>query len=151
MRRIGFCFGLVAVVLMGCASRDDVEHQYVSLAAAIREGAIRDGRVPEFLPPSARMIREVRNVDTSEAWLRFEADPSDLDSLSSCTRQTRATIQLPKKGPKDWWPAALLQSKDVPAEDGKVYLACVTKSFAVYAPATGEAYWWRPPVEKPKS
>lgn len=107
---IGF---LSIFVSAGCAGSDVREAHDKHRRAAEMDGAMARRWVPAWLPASARDIREIHDLDTNAALLRFVYDPADEDELTKVCR--------PSDGPRhplpretymtrraDWWPHELL-------------------------------------------
>lgn len=102
--------------LIGCEWMDTVEQSYPDLDAAKKANAIGEGKwIPDFLPPSARNLREIHNLDTNESWLAFQIESSDLDPMTgSCKDAAQSDVVGPRKSPGRWWPQSLVQSSGDP-------------------------------------
>ncbi len=79
---------LLAVTCTGCGGQQ--EASYADLIAAERAGAIRQGWIPDWVPKSARDLREVHNIDTNQSMLSFRSEqgglPQDVASWHSYNR-----------------------------------------------------------------
>jgi hypothetical protein len=108
---------LVAVMLILVAGAgllyrtENVVSKYATYADAERDRAIARGWIPSFVPPSARAIREVHNIDSNRQWLRFELPEPDarrmVAALSPISfHEARARAEAPPRwsGP---WPSEL--------------------------------------------
>jgi len=60
----------IAAVLCGCTD-DVVDASYSTQAEAEKAGAVEHGWVPAWVPPEARQLREVHDLDTNESALSF--------------------------------------------------------------------------------
>jgi hypothetical protein len=79
---------VIAVVVMHAAGCERVSSEYSTRADAA--AAIRAGWVPEFIPASARHIREVHDLDSNHVCVRFELPAEDRDTLVASMRQLSA-------------------------------------------------------------
>src|SRR5437764_14440471 len=73
-------------------------------ASAERAGAIQRGWIPDWLPKSARGLREVHDLDTNQSMLTFRYDPSDeLTVPNNCSQVLPSEV---KRIPfaMSWWP-----------------------------------------------
>lgn len=105
---------LVTGVLLcvGCDRIENVETTYSSFDDVIKANAIGEGKwIPQFLPQSARDIREKHNLDTNEIWLTFEFGSNDLGMmLNLCKETSLREVIRPRKSPGSWWPEMLVHS-----------------------------------------
>ena len=97
MRWMLIFWPLLGAFLSGCEDADILHSSYPTYEAAVQDGAIRRGWVPEFLPRSARQIQEVHNIDTNEIWLGFDFAEEDRSALvSACTMIPASVVRLPR-------------------------------------------------------
>ena len=75
--RVGFV--LVVVLVVGCYEKERAE--YATYAEAERQGAVRRGWIPAYVPRSATDIAEAHDLDANTQRLRFRLPPSDLPAL----------------------------------------------------------------------
>ncbi len=94
------------IVISGCVW-EEPERFYVSREELAGAGEIKRGWVPPWLPASAHEIHLVSNLDTNEVWMRFMVDPVEVDTLRSCSKSSKTTLQ-DTRGPHirqvAWWP-----------------------------------------------
>ncbi|MEX2208963.1 MAG: hypothetical protein WEF50_22330 [Myxococcota bacterium] len=107
---------VVAISMSAC---ERVSTDYATRAEADAEGAIEAGWMPEFVPTSARSIRETHDIDTSEVCLRFELPTEDHAEFVDSMRQLQpdeveALSQTCRLQPR-WWFEGLIQHQ--PAND----------------------------------
>ncbi len=80
-------FGVVLVAApvllyrLGLRSDNRSVH-YDTFAAAEQAGAVTQGWIPAYLPPSARAIEESHDLDTNAQRVRFRAPPQDLRTMA---------------------------------------------------------------------
>lgn len=137
--RLFVAVSVLIITFTACAERQ--EASYVDLAAAERAGAIHRGWVPDWLPKSARGLREVHNLDTNQSMLAFRYDPSDqLAVPKSCSRvQPREVPPVPFAA--SWWPGDVPPSKFVTHRHA--FFSCETgRAFLALSDSHGEAYYW---------
>jgi len=84
-----------ALVVTCTACAEQQEASYADLAAADRAGAIQRGWIPDWLPKSARGLREVHNVDTNQSMLAFRYDVSgQLTVPNNCSQVLPSEVAL---------------------------------------------------------
>ncbi len=102
---------LIATLLAACGGEPPPEAEYPDLAAAIAAGAVGSGRIPAWLPPSARELRERRAIDTTELWVRFVFDPAELGTITARCEEIPALEAIhPRLNRTDripWWDPGL--------------------------------------------
>lgn len=107
----------VAVLLLGCSDR--ITTYYPTHAAAVKEGSVQRGWIPEMIPTSATEIYEQHNLDTNEVWLRFNIPIYDRDKMITGLRKlSQQEIQKMKfRYPSmvNWWFEGFIQQS--PAND----------------------------------
>ena len=90
------------VILAGC--EETQESTYPDLATARESGAITRGWVPDWLPPSARNIKEAHNLDTNNGILVFNYTHTESWPIpSSCSPISRNDLKPPSLR-RSWWP-----------------------------------------------
>lgn len=81
---------------------------FATYADAAAAGALADGRLPPWTPPSAREIYEKRVSGTSRRWVRFRYEPRDstrlLSALQPLTPEQARRVSIPSPGWATWWP-----------------------------------------------
>lgn len=96
--------------LLGRCADERVEVQYQNVEQA--RGAIRLGHVPSCLPPSAREIMTLTDLDRNSSYGRFAFEPVDgkqsLARLASAelTEIAQERVVMPKG--RNWWSADLV-------------------------------------------
>ena len=133
---------VVAVACVGCGERaehSEVTHE--SRRAALKAGALVTGRIPPWLPQSAREVREARDPKTTRSMLAFRFDRLDRLSLPSSCAPVPDVPAPPFR--VSWWP------RDIPSGGSAtlryVLYSCESgRAFLAIRVGDGEAYYWRP-------
>ncbi len=114
----------MGLAVLGCLER--IESSYATLGEAKRDGAIERGWIPGFLPPSAREIHEVHDLDTNSTRGSCLFDRSDLSVLRSALveldREELAGVEIPPPRGVRWWPRGLRGSLEHDAFPGWIML-----------------------------
>ncbi len=135
---------LVLLILSACDSMEMPERAYDSKAEVVRDGAIQRGWVPQWLPETARDIREKHDLDTNISQLTFRFDALGPEQLAeSCRPIDREAVPMPRKTLVDWWPSEL---RDSPATSFSFH-ACADDSSTAYLAIDERqrrACFWRP-------
>jgi len=136
-------FVIASVLIITCtACTEQQEASYADLAAAERAGAIQRGWVPDWLPQSARGLREVHNLDTNQNMLAFRYDPSDQLAVPKSCSPVRPSEVPPIPFAASWWPSDVPPSKFVTHRHA--FFSCETgRAFLALSASEGEAYYWR--------
>lgn len=72
----------IAILLLSLAAcSEQVEETYPTWAEAQRAGAVERGWIPDFVPESAREIRDSHDLDSNRQTLFFVARPSDVEAM----------------------------------------------------------------------
>jgi hypothetical protein len=128
------------MTVAGCS--DSASAEYESYEAARAAGAIAQGWVPEWLPPTATFIREVHNLNTNQSMLSFRFESSGPPPVLDECHQIDPFA--PGKPPfkTSWWPG------DVPASRlstyRHVFYSCEQgKAFLAISSELGEGFFWR--------
>jgi hypothetical protein len=133
------------LVMAGCERIEVVESIYPDYEAAVSAGAIDRGWIPEFIPPSAKEIKETHNLDTNEVWVSFVWGSGEWLSVEEdCRTVEGERIELPRKSGGGWWPPALVEASNPPPRKSEyAYYRC--KNGAVLAVQSKErrVYYWR--------
>jgi hypothetical protein len=133
------------VLCLGCEQMESVATTYPNLDAARKASAVGEGKwIPEFLPASARNLRELHNLDTNESWLTFQIETDDLGPLAgSCKEATQSDVVRPRKSPGSWWPKTLVQSTgENNALRGLRFYRCVDGSEVAVDLERKEVFYW---------
>lgn len=91
---------LTTGVLTACAA-EVPEVSYRNLDAAMADGAVDRGWVPDWLPPSAQDIKEKHDLDTNRQIMRFTAPSWNGESLPDHCRSIESTEPSSLTAP--WW------------------------------------------------
>ena len=138
-------WALAAVVTITCvACSERREASYADLATAERAGAIRQGWIPNWVPRSARDIRELHDLDTNQGMLSFYYDPSERLTIPSSCSQVRPSDALSAPFRASWWPPDVPPSSFVTHRHA--FFSCETgrgRAFLAVSDAQGEAHYWR--------
>jgi hypothetical protein len=90
---------------------ETIARAYESYGEAVEAGEVQRGWLPSLVPPSARNIEILSNIDTNAAWLRFNADLNDLRALAAAMSpvQRADAIDVATKPPGriGLWPSEL--------------------------------------------
>ena len=106
------CLGIMAIFAWLEFNQLDIQESSCATAALAREaGAVARGWLPEFLPPSARDIRERHDLDTNAVILRFSFDPAESGFWSpACQPLDPGQVREPDArlaAGVSWWPRDL--------------------------------------------
>ena len=88
---------------------------YPTWAEAQRAGAVARGWIPDFVPSSAREIRDTHDLDTNRQTLQFTAPPSDVPAMTMGLR----SVSIESKGGA----ADLLKKFGFPPAS-RIYVTC---------------------------
>jgi hypothetical protein len=72
---------LALSTLVGCELLEEKESHYATYEQAEREGAVKRGWIPAYVPRSATNIRERHDLDTNDQALRFNAPREDIKRI----------------------------------------------------------------------
>ncbi len=122
---------LAANVLAACAA-EMPEASYENLDAAIADGAVERGWVPDWLPPSALDIKEKHDLDTNSQIMRFTAPSWNGGTLPDHCRPVESTE--PSRLTAPWWP------ENVGEMTAEVFVC--DGGFLAFNASHG--YFWRP-------
>lgn len=109
----------VALVFLAAlaACREVLEERYADHEAARAAGAVARGWIPAWVPPSARDIREVHDLDTNAQTLSFSLPVSDVAAMVAGLSAAQPTEATAAK--------RLLKAAGWPADPGvAVYALC---------------------------
>lgn len=136
-------WGLASIlVVASIACNERREASYADLATAERAGAIRQGWIPDWVPRSAREIRELHDLDTNQSMLSFRYDPNDLLTVPSTCSQVRPSEVSPAPFRASWWPNDVPPSAFVTHRHA--FFACEPgRAFLAISDGQGEAHYWR--------
>lgn len=130
---------IAAVSLSGLGCQERVESQYATAAAARAAGAVERGWLPTWLPPDAREIREVHDIDTNVVFATFrQAGALPGTVPDACKPIAWAHVPLPDARPA-WWPAAL-PPRQTGATSALAY-QCGLAFMAISGDSTIVYYW----------
>ncbi|TQM16867.1 hypothetical protein FB548_0235 [Pseudoxanthomonas sp. 3HH-4] len=94
---------LTTISVTGCLDTT-LDAKYPTTAAAIADGAITRGWVPEWIPVTATNLREVHNLDTNVSALTFDLpNGSRLQLPGDCKPITFPGL-VPSHFNRSWWP-----------------------------------------------
>ena len=139
LRTWGFASIVVAAAI---ACSEQREASYADRTMAEQAGAIRQGWIPDWLPASAREIRELHNLDTNQSMLSFHYDPNDRLAIPSSCSPVRPSEVSPTPFRVSWWPNDVPPSRFVTHRHA--FFACETgRAFLAVSAGQGEAHYWR--------
>jgi len=93
---------LLAVLLASSCTVDVVDSSYASMSDAVMGGAVQRGWVPGWIPPDAKDLQEVHDLDSNQSALAFTA-PVAWDPPAHC----RPDVDARHPGPaftRQWLP-----------------------------------------------
>ena len=115
----------LAVLVIGC--RETEERQFANQQAIVVAGAIDRGWIPDWLPLSARDIRERHRVDSPSTLVMFYFNEEDRERLEG---QCEPTVR-PHRRPSPsvlagvrWWPKELVNPDRRTSDRGFRYFRC---------------------------
>jgi|SRR5690606_32575032 len=122
---------------------DTVDTHFEDYQQATNNGIVPpDTWLPQFLPRSARAIKERHNIDTNEAWVSFGFDKKDAEQLkNACHAIAVHDVKFPREDRSkaiNWWQLN-------PPENGSSqhgYFRCDAISFLFVNEADQVAFFW---------
>ena len=149
--------GLAFILTLACSAPETAEVHYPTYAAALADGSIARGWVPDLMPHDATDIYEIHDLDTEEVWIRFSFT-SDARSgpAQSCNEVDALHVAWPRATRRlSWWPEDMLQAASRPASryhffhcpapdryPGQSYSIA---TFLALVDGQGTAWYWRRP------
>jgi hypothetical protein len=130
---------VLCVATAGCAWIEQPSSHFTDREEALEAGMFAKGWLPEWLPASAKNLREKHNMDTNASVLRFEFNASTDEPPFgvACESTTPDRIARPRVDAW-WWP-----DTDALLSMPKLY-ECRDDSGYFTIPAEGDiAYFWR--------
>ena len=120
---------LAFAVLFAVTYTEDMVAEYENHAEAVADGSVARGWVPEFVPETARSIRDVHNIDTNRQWMRFEVPEEDARRMiSEMAHVSPQNVSLPRRPPR--WSGRWVPRSDI--ESGGTTLTYHRESPEVY-------------------
>jgi hypothetical protein len=148
---------LVLMLVLSCSVLETREAHYPTLAAAVADGAVARGWVPDLLPPDASDIREIHDLDTEEVWSRFTCASESLAGvLRTCSEVDALHVAWPRATRRlSWWPQDLQQAASRPGQSYR-FFRCpapdrypgqshTMPTFLAFAEGQRSAWYWRRP------
>ena len=133
------------------------ESHYPTFAAAVADGAVARGWVPDMLPADATDIREMHDLDTEEVWIRFTSGAAALgDMARACAEVGALEVAWPRGTRRlSWWPHDMPQAVSSPASRWR-FFRCPSPdrypgqrytlpTFLALAGGERHAWYWRRP------
>jgi hypothetical protein len=154
-RNIITAFAALAAILLLAAipatyrSFQQPEHLYETHAAAVQAGAVEEGEIPRFIPPTATRIHTRNNRQTGQRFVRFDFQPAEMPAVTRGMQRLRTEAELervtvPSAGWNKWWlitgrtltggQAEYLEVYHIPSGPDRGYLAL--------DPRTRHGYFW---------
>jgi hypothetical protein len=69
---------VVLALLAGCEKQEQTTNVYPDRAAADAAGAIERGWIPEWIPNTAKELREIHDIDTNRSMLALRYDRAEI-------------------------------------------------------------------------
>jgi hypothetical protein len=109
--------GLAFFLTLACSALETPEVHYPTYAAALADGAVARGWVPDQVPQDATDIHEIHDLDTEEVWIRFSfTGDARAGFAHSCTEADPLHVAWPRATRRlSWWPEDMLQAATRPA------------------------------------
>ena len=110
---------LIVSALLSACSEVSTSY-YPTYEAAVKDGAVKRGWIPEIVPESATELHEEHDLDTNNVWLRFNLSNSEKSRLTAGLQKlshqdiSKTKLRYPSKA--DWWFEGLIQQS--PANEG---------------------------------
>ena len=95
---------LAAVLLLGCTD-ETFDASYATTSAALADGAVERGWIPEWIPSSATDIHEVHNLDSNQSALSFTLPEAAWRPPASCRRTDSGEFSEPAFD-RPWLPSS---------------------------------------------
>ena len=125
--------------LQGCAP-ETVQSRYDTYVLAERNGAIRAGWLPQWLPKTATNVAEIHNIDTNAVmWGATVPLGQEVSLPEGCKAAARSQLPPPQFKPV-WWPEPQSWSSPTPGE-GFFYFSCGLE-YVGFAQEGGKLFGW---------
>lgn len=147
-RPCSLALGLLAILACsGVASRTNA---FATMAEARDAGAVRQGWVPDGLPPHAHDLREAHLLNSSKRWGLFEYPQSEEEALRALLQPQEISLDgehcdIPAR--IEWWPVALRRNLDgarIAATGIRAYRSKAGDLIFAINWQQGRAYYWTP-------
>jgi hypothetical protein len=111
----GTLFVLLFIGLARMYYHEDTVSSYETHSGAVHDGAIERGWIPAFMPPTARDLREVHNIDSNRQWIRFTVPASDAREMVGTLRRVEApeSVRKPPRWSGPWLPKPDPEMRDM--------------------------------------
>lgn len=139
--------GLALLVAGACRDLEVVTATYRTLGEAEAAGAIREGSLPDSLPPGTYEIREAHDRRSARRWGLFNFPPHEESALRALLAPERSFAGLHCNPPRriEWWPVLLrgeLDQERIAATGLRAYESREGELLFGVNWAQGRAYYW---------
>jgi hypothetical protein len=142
--------GLTLAAGLACSGIGSKTNAFATVAEALDAGAIRQGWVPEGLPPHAHDLREAHLPGSGKRWGLFEYPPSEEDALRALVQPQELSLDgqhcdIPAR--IEWWPLTLrgdLDAARIAATGVRAYRSKAGDLIFAINWQQGRAYYWTP-------
>jgi hypothetical protein len=115
VKSISIC--LFVFLISSCSER--LTAYYPKYEDAVKEGAVKRGWIPGWVPTTATEIHEQHDLDTNNVWVKFTAPVSEKTRITAGLKKLSDTeilkVTTPHPSRTDWWFEGLVQQS--PAND----------------------------------
>jgi len=125
---------LLASATTGCLDTT-LDESYPTMAAAVADGAVARGWVPEWLPANATDLDEVHDLDSNESALSFSVPAGTKLALPAKCSLVQAGDRLPTRFDRGWWPA------EVELERSYTFYSCPTGFVGLHKSGRRAVHW----------
>ncbi len=133
---------LCCALLAGCIAGETPQAAYPDLPAAVADGAVARGWIPDWLPADATDLHEIHDLDNNHSALRFQTDMQAPWAPPPSCRAIDAGQLTPSSLQVASWPSPASLRKGYRlyqcAEDG-----AATRAFLAIAGDGRHALYWR--------
>ncbi len=98
-------FLLIAAALASSCTNDVLDASYQTTSAAVADGAVKRGWIPEWIPATATDLREVHDLDTNQSALTFISPQATWRPPASCRPASGGELSEPAFR-RSWIPPA---------------------------------------------
>ena len=141
---------LALVAMPACSGVASRTNAFATMAEARDAGAVRQGWVPEGLPPHAHDLREAHLPNSSKRWGLFEYPQSEEETLRALLQPQEISLDgehcdIPAR--IEWWPVALrghLDGGRIAATGIRAYRSKAGDLIFAVNWRQGRGYYWAP-------
>lgn len=125
---------LLASAMTGCLDTT-LDASYPTMGAAVADGAVTRGWIPEWVPINATDLDEVHDLDSNEHALSFSVPADTKLALPVECEPVQARDTLPTRFDRRWWPS------EVDLERSYTFHSCPTGFVGLHKSGRRALHW----------